>query len=260
MFVDRREVRRVYRPAILVSALAWLALLIRPELMAAHVHDSGMLPAINSYRMLALGWFLMLAAMMTPLLIPPICYLRSRTFARRRGRSVAFFAAGYFTVWTVAAALLLAIEIAAMARSHLPITAGSQLSRSNLTVAALAAVALVWQCSPIKQICLNRCHANGELAAFGTEADLSAIRFGLEHGFWCAGSCWALMLLPMLLPQAHLPAMAVVTMLVFSDRLGRPRLSSWRWRGLGGLMRVALAETQIRLQDHRTRHPSIPTA
>ena len=82
MFVDRREVRRVYRPALLVSALAWLVLLIRPELMAAHVHDSGMLPAINSYRMLALGWFLMLAAMMTPLLIPPICYLRSRTFAR----------------------------------------------------------------------------------------------------------------------------------------------------------------------------------
>ena len=247
MFVDRREVRRVYRPAILVSALAWLALLIRPELMAAHVHDSEMLPAINSYRMLALGCFLMLAAMMTPLLIPPICYLRSRTFARRRGRSVAFFAAGYFTVWTVAAALLLGIEVAAMSWSH----------GSSVMVAALAAVALAWQCSPIKQICLNRCHAHGELAAFGTEADLSAIRFGLEHGFWCAGSCWALMLLPMLLPQAHLPAMAVVTMLVFCDRVGRPRLPSWRWRGLGGLMRVALAETQIRLQDHRTRHPSM---
>jgi len=216
--VDRQEVRRVYRAALLASALSWLPLLIRPELIAAHVHDWRRALTVNSNGTLVLGWFLMLAAMMAPVLIPPICYVRSRSFARRRGRSVALFVCGYAAVWTVAAPLLLIIEAAARTLSPRP----------YLTVAALILVALAWQCSPIKQICLNRCHANGDIAAFGIEADLSAVRFGFEHGFWCAGSCWALMLLPPLVPQAHLLAMAVVTMLVFSDRLARPRLPNWR--------------------------------
>lgn len=236
MFVDRREVRRVSMTALVVSALAWLALLTRPELMAGHVHDMSS-TGVNSLRplgTLAPGWFLMLAAMMAPLLIAPVCHIRSRSFAARRGRSGALFVAGYFAVWTVAAAVLLTIGIAV--RSLLP--------GSRLPASAIAVVALVWQCSPIKQIGLNRCHSHREIAAFGIAADLSAMRFGIEHGFWCTVSCWALMLLTLLVSEGHLAVMAAATILVFGDRVERPRLPSWRWRGTGGLMRIAVAQTR----------------
>lgn len=236
MFIDRREVRRVSKPALVLCALAWLALLTRPELMAGHVHDmsSAEVNPLGPLRALAPGWFLMLAAMMAPLLIAPVCHIRSRSFAARRGRSVTLFVAGYFAVWTVAAAVLLTIGIAV--RSLSP---GSWLPAS-----ALAVVALVWQCTPIKQISLNRCHSHGEIAAFGIAADLSAMRFGIEHGFWCTVCCWALMLLTVLVPEGHLAAMAVATILVFGDRVERPKLPSWRWRGAGGLMRIAVAQTR----------------
>jgi predicted metal-binding membrane protein len=103
------------------------------------------------------------------------------------------------------------------------------------------------QLSPAKQRCLNRCHAHTELATFGAAADLGALRFGAAHGLWCAGSCWALMLAPMLLPQEHVAAMALVAVRTWSERLESPQPPRWRWRGLGKMRRIAAAQARIRL-------------
>jgi hypothetical protein len=56
------------------------------------------------------------------------------------------------------------------------------------------------------------------------------------------------MLSPMLLPQGHVAAMAVVTVLTVSERLEYPRPPSWRWRGFGKARRIVVAQTRIRLQ------------
>lgn len=260
MFVDRREVQQVSRPALLMCALAWLVLLVRPGLMHLHAHAMGSATTSprESWRMLLsgpwdallLGWVVMLTAMMPPALISPVIYIRSRSFASRRARSVGLFIAGYLAVWTAAAAVLVPIQLAAMSLAR----------QSCLIASAALAVALVWQCCPLKQICLNRCHAHRELAAFGFAADRSAIRFGLEHGFYCAGSCWAWMLLPMLIAVGHLVTMAVATVLIFAERVERPRLPNWRWRGAGALIRIVAAQTRFRLCNLRTERSSILAA
>jgi len=120
--------------------------------------------------------------------------------------------------------------------------------QSYLPAAGVVLIALVWQFSPVKQRCLNRCHAHTELAAFGAAADFDALRFGMTHGTWCAGSCWALMLFPMLLLRGHVVAMASVAVLIFSERLEQPRPPSWRWRGLGKATRIVVAQARIRLR------------
>jgi predicted metal-binding membrane protein len=77
---------------------------------------------------------------------------------------------------------------------------------------------------------------------------MDAFRFGFTQGMWCAGSCWALMLFPMLLPQGHVTAMAVVTLLIFSERLERPKPLSWRLRGPEMALRILIAQARIRLR------------
>ena len=109
-------------------------------------------------------------------------------------------------------------------------------------------MAFVWQCSPIKQRCLNRSHNRRELAAFGIAADLDALRFGITHGAWCVGSCWALMLFPIMVSQGHIAAMAAVSFVMLSDRLEQPRPLRWRLRVPGKLMRIVVPQTRIRLQ------------
>src|SRR5262249_8142641 len=96
---------------------------------------------------------------------------------------------------------------------------------------AVGLIAFVWQASPIKQRCLNRCHSHRPLSAFGVAADRDALLMGLDHGRFCVGSCWAIMLFPMLLPEGHVAAIAAGTLLVFCERLDPARPPAWRLRG-----------------------------
>ena len=249
---DPQEFGRVRNPVLLLSAAAWIGLLLAPgapmpahgAAMGAHgqPHSASlpMLLATSAPAALAAGWGLMLVAMMSPALIPPILHVRLSSFRRRRARATALFAAGYAAVWMAAVVILLAAALAIGAiRSLAP--------NPYLPAAGALLLAVVWQPSPAKQRCLNRCHAHPELAAFGLAADLGALRFGLSHGIWCAGSCWALMLLPLLLPRGHVAAMALATVLILGERLEHPRPPRWRWRGLGKASRIVTAQARIRL-------------
>jgi len=182
----------------------------------------------------------MLVAMMSPVLIPPIRHIRLSSFAHLRARSTALFLIGYTTIWMALGGVLLAIEL--VVRSF---------ARGYLPAAGVVLIALLWLFSPIKQRFLNRCHAHPELAAFGAAADLDALRFGMTHGTWCAGSCWALMLFPMLLPRGHVVAMAVAGVLIFSERLEQPRMPCWGWRGFGKAIRILVVQTRIALHAVR---------
>jgi predicted metal-binding membrane protein len=256
MTYDARELARVRDPVLLVSAVAWTLLLVEPRSMGMLAHcvatSSGATPLSASFRMLltmnqpaslAAGWALMLVAMMSPVLIPPVRHIRLRSFTHRRARSIVLFVAGYAAIWLALGGLPLAIELAVQLLTP----------QSYLPAAGVFLIASVWQFSPIKQICLNRCHAHNELAAFGAGADSDALWFGITHGIWCAGSCWALMLLPMLLARGHVVAMAAVAVLIFSERLEQPRPPCWRWRGLGKAIRIVIAQGRIRL--HALRFP-----
>ena len=243
---------RARQALLMASALAWILILAGPGNTALFSHcpalTSGALPFAPSFRMLlamnspfslAAGWSLMLVAMMAPAVIAPVLHVRQRSFRRRRTRASALFLAAYGAVWMTAGIILLATELAA----------SSFAPQSYWPATTAAAIAIIWQCSPGKQRCLNRCHLHREIRAFGSAADLDTIRFGVTHGFWCVRSCWAMMLAPMLLSHGHIVAMAMVSVLMFGERLEHPARPSWRWRGIGRLKRLAVAQTRVRLNE-----------
>jgi predicted metal-binding membrane protein len=248
MTLTLRERRRINIAILLTSLATWMMLLVNPGGIMTFAHcavsDSGpsaasikMLVAMNPPFSLAAGWLLMLAAMMLPTLLTPIAHILERSFKSRRARSLAFFISGYTAVWMAAGGILVAVKFGLIVLAP----------QSYVPAAAVFVIALVWQCSPMKQRCLNRNHNHRELAAFGFSADLDALRFGVTHGAWCAGSCWALMLFPMLLPSGHLAAMAIVTFVMISERLEQPQQLGWHFSLRGKLMRIAIAQTRLRL-------------
>lgn len=250
MTYEPHEFARVGKAVLLASAMAWTVLLFdRGGLnVVAHCNalksgasaPRGLLPmllAVSPPASLIMGWAAMLVAMMSPVLIAPICHLRLRSFADRRARSVALFVAGYAAVWMAMGYVLCAMALAM----------GIFAARSYLLLAGVALLTLVWQMSPLKQRCLNGCHGYTELAAFGREADFDALRFGVVHGIWCTGSCWALMLFPMLLSRGHLWAMAAAALVIAGERLESPMAPSWHWRGLGKAMRIVAAQARLHM-------------
>jgi len=234
---------RVRNAVLLCTGVAWALLIAAPTQMLAHCvlmdhapvsASLSMLVAMNSPSSLAAGWSLMLVAMMLPVLILPIGYIRRSSFAQRHIRSTALFLVGYFALWIAAGPVFLTLATAV--RLFAP--------QSWLPAITLLAVAVLWQFSPWKQICLNRCHVHIGLSAFGLTADLSALRFGLVHALWCVGSCWAWMFFPLLLPRGHMLAMVLVSGLALAERIESPARPRWQLRGLGRVTRIVLAQTR----------------
>ena len=216
-------------PLLAVSAAAWLALVVQPDETAVCVMASMRWSPVP----LLAASTLMFAAMMVPLIGAPVAHVRDRSFAERRARAVALFVAGYGLPWLAAGIVLLLLAAWIVA------------SGSALALAAAVAGIALWQVSPAKQQCLNRCHAHTELAAFGLKADLDVLRFGLTHAGWCIGACMGLMLLPMLFPRGHLALMAAVTLWLASERLDRPMPARWQWRGPAKIVRIARRQVRV---------------
>jgi predicted metal-binding membrane protein len=218
-----RDLAPVRHALLLVATGAWVVLLVDP-----HAH---MMPLTN--------WGLMLAAMMAPALVAPVGHVYLRSFTSRRVWLAVLFMIGYSAVWMAAGSVLLAVVRGVTSLATEP----------RLLAPGALAVAAAWQCSPLKQRCLNRCHARPEVAAFGAAASAGALRFGLREGMWCVGSCWALMLLPSFVaPSLHLVVMAAGSVQVFSERCDLSSPPMWRWRGPDKVTRFLVARSRLRLQ------------
>jgi predicted metal-binding membrane protein len=207
---------------LLVSLVGWTAPLAAGRWFAVPDFCGGSAgswlepDALAQYHpgLLVLPWLLMLLAMMPPLLARPIRHLWRRSLRRRRMRAIALFAAAYTAVWLLGGVVLLAAAI--MLRGF-----------AEVAVVPAAAIAFLWQATPVKQVCLNGCHRLPPLATFGLAADLDCLRFGFTAGSWCVGTCWALMLVPLAAGAAHLTLMAVASLVMLLERLGPPRPARW---------------------------------
>ncbi|PMX03167.1 hypothetical protein C1X59_05975 [Pseudomonas sp. FW215-R2] len=156
----------------------------------------------------AAGMTLMLVAMMTPALAGPALHLWFRSLSRHRWRAIVLFLLGYFCVWLAACALLFVIALLLVS-----------LTDSELVAGAMAVVGwLIWQLSVMRSRCLARCHQQPRLSVFGMAALVDPLCFGVTHGFWCVTTCWALMLIPLCLPYAHLPVMLGGAVLIAYER------------------------------------------
>ena len=205
--------RRGVRPAavaagVLAAALgAWLVTLDRMAGM-----DAG--PGTD---LGALGWFLglwatMMAAMMLPATAPVVA-LFSRTSSLAR---TAAFVAGYLAVWVAygLAAYGLYRAIAAADPSVLAWDEAGPYVAGGAVVAAG-----IYQLTPLKAVCLRHCRSPLHLLLTRSRPGLAgAARMGGEHGLWCAGCCWALMLVLFAVGVMSLFWMAVVAVVVLAEK------------------------------------------
>jgi predicted metal-binding membrane protein len=241
---DDRDRVKVRNAVLVVAALAWGTSIWSVSMGPLPVSTVGLPSAHAQHHAMhgdaisaaaVVNWLLMLVAMMAPILMQPIQFLRGSSLARRRTRSTLLFLAGYAGVW-ICAGIVMLLLVPALGSSGAP---------PYFQVAAVLVIALARQCSPAKQACLNRCHALLAPAAFGRAADRDALVFGATQGVWCAGSCWAWMLVPLLLPSGHLAAMAAATVLIFCERLDDPAPVGWRWHGLGRVRRIVAQRGRV---------------
>ncbi|MDQ2984869.1 MAG: DUF2182 domain-containing protein [Actinomycetota bacterium] len=185
----------------------------------------------------SLGWYVgiwvtMMAAMMLPSVAPMVLTFTRISRERSRRGQAAFvptwiFLAGYLAAWTayglLAYGFYRAIKSAApsfLAWNHEgPYVAGAALMLAGL-----------YQLTPLKDVCLRHCRGPMHFVLHGwREGRGGALRMGVEHGLYCVGCCWGLMLALFALGVMSLFWMAVIAGVIFlekaapaGDKLTRP--------------------------------------
>jgi predicted metal-binding membrane protein len=215
-----------------ITSLAWLYLEKMPMTPADFGGFAARLAAPIPPPIVDLGLtFLMWAVMMVAMMLPtasPMILMYARFAGSRAAVSpswVWMFGAGYLAVWTVfsaaatiAQALLVRASIITEALSVTPVIGGVILVATGF-----------YQLSPWKTACLRGCQS--PLAFFMTrwcDGAAGAFRMGVQHGAFCVGCCWLLMVLLFVAGVMNLAWVAVITAFVLIEKLvPYPRATSF---------------------------------
>jgi predicted metal-binding membrane protein len=166
-------------------------------------------------------WVTMMAAMMFPSAAPMVL-LFHRVSGERAKRGQTFvptwvFALSYLAVWTV-------YGLAAYGLYRLVVQFDFGFlswERGGPYVAggAIAAAGL-YELTPLKSVCLRHCRSPLHFVmGHWRHGRLGAIRMGVEHGAYCVGCCWGLMIVLFALGVMSLTWMAFVAALIFAQKL-----------------------------------------
>jgi predicted metal-binding membrane protein len=198
--------RPEWRAAVL-AATAWLALLAglgtHPPHLGMHHAPLGPLAGLP-------GWSLMIVAMMVPVTLPAVRYVGLNSMRRRRQRAMALYTAVYVGVWVL-------FGVTALGAYHLLSVHLGVGDRPLLAVAL--AVAAGWQLTRAKRRALFACGRTVPLPPAGRRADAGCVRFALLQAWRCVRSCWAIMLVMVVVGHANLAWMVALTTLVVAEEL-----------------------------------------
>ena len=221
-------------------ALAGLGWMVTGKRMAGMDAGPGSDPGALGFFLTM--WVVMMAAMMFPSAWPMVAvYAQLQVRRRELGRpaptgGTALFVAGYLLTWTGFGLLMWAVYQAAawltsdaLAWNH----AGRWLAGGAVLMAA------VYELTPAKYGCLRRCRGPFSfLLGAWRDGAAGALRMGVEHGAWCVGCCWALMV-----ALFAIGVMSVTWMVFIAALIAAEKLLPWRRAVVGAvsLLLVALA-------------------
>jgi predicted metal-binding membrane protein len=167
----------------------------------------------------AIAWVVMIAAMMLPTTLPLLLMFRRITQARSDGARLAVLVVlGFFAAWFgfgVVAHLADATLRSIAADSAWFIGHGWTVAAAVLIGAGL------FQFSALKYRCLEQCHAPFGFVAsrwHGRSPSNEALRIGFDHGVFCVGCCWALMLLMFVVGMGNLGWMLVLAAAMAAEK------------------------------------------
>ena len=212
---------------VIVAAAAWWFLLASEAAMTRMAGDGPimalmwlmMTPVDTVPYLLAAStmWIAMMIAMMIPAAVPMALIYRRMDRGASSNLDTFIFSCGYLAGWSFyslgAAGLQWWLHSRGTLHGHLLVTG------ANLAAAILIAAG-VYQLTPLKEACLNRCRSPlGFFVENWKEGRIGAFKMGLHHGFFCVGCCWVLMLLMFAGGAMSVATMAALSIFILAERL-----------------------------------------
>jgi predicted metal-binding membrane protein len=213
---------------LLIAAGAWLALWLlnspsqTPQTLHDHLGGHSETSELAVLLFVA-GWTLMTVAMMLPTSLPVLTTFH--TIAGRRADRlllVALVISGYLFIWTLFGIVVyygnVVFQWVASRNSWL-------MEHSWVVAPILLLLAGLFQFTPLKYRCLDKCRSPLSFVIGhwqGRHDRWQAFRLGVDHGVFCVGCCWALMLLMFIVGVGSL-----IWMMILAVVMGVEKNAPW---------------------------------
>jgi predicted metal-binding membrane protein len=167
-------------------------------------------------------WAVMMAGMMLPSAAPLLLLFgaaaRRRSVNADAAREIVALAAGYVTMWAIFSVVVTAAQLTLAA---LLIVSPMMTLTSPSVAAALLFLAGTYQLTPLKSMCLRKCQSPVSFLMHRWRSGVGgAFRMGIDHGTYCLGCCWAVMLLLFVGGVMNLTVIAALTAFVLFEKIG----------------------------------------
>jgi predicted metal-binding membrane protein len=222
-----REAAPAWAAIAALTALAWIVTLDQVRAMGNGAGTMGM-----SFVAFVAMWTAMMAAMMFPSMAP-VAILWTRSIVHRSCKAVAsyriaLFVTGYLLAWAFAGVLAF---LGLMLFEQVLIMSGNH---AGWLGAAIFLIAGVYQLTSFKDVCLRHCRSPMSLLVHYTSFRGRGIdlRVGFHHGLYCVACCWGLMLILVAVGVMNIPAMVLLTIVIFAEKLLRHGLFIARLIGI----------------------------
>ena len=211
--------------AVVVSAWVVLALWGASPFAGLLSHRSigtGPFPPAVGAIIFVGGWSLMTIAMMLPSSLPLVNLFRTIVAERADAdRLVLRLVIGYLGMWAFFGILAYRGD----AIVHRALEALPEFATAASWIGAMILLAAgVYQFTPLKQICLEKCRSPYSFVVEhwrGRRAGWDALWLGVRHGLFCVGCCWTLMLLMFAVGGANLGWMLALGAVMAAERTTR---------------------------------------
>jgi predicted metal-binding membrane protein len=218
----------VRRPALRISPAAVVLVLLSAALVTWIVTVQRMrgMDAGPGTDLGGLGWYVgiwvtMMAAMMFPSAAPMV-FLFHRVSRERaaRGQPVVptwIFALSYLAVWTAYGLVAYGLYRLVV---HFDLGFLDWDRGGRYVAGGAIAGAGIYELTPLKSVCLRHCRGPLHFLLHGWRNGVTgALRMGTQHGAYCVGCCWGLMVVLFALGVMSLTWMAVVAALIFAQKV-----------------------------------------
>ena len=228
---------------IVVLSWAWIVPMARDMYGPMTGPSAWMMTGMWNARFMFLLWCMwsvMMVAMMlpsaSPMLLLYATVVRNRSSAGAAAQVYAM-AGGYLLAWglfSLAAVVLQGVLSALLLVTPMMETA------TPLAAGVLLLAAGIYQFTPLKAACLRSCRSPlSFITQHWRTGGSGAFRMGFEHGLYCVGCCWALMLLLFVGGVMNLWVIIALTIVVLVEKLAAfgahtTRVTGAALIGLGG--------------------------
>lgn len=233
--IPRRDQILIATCILLIAALAWAYLMyLNSQASSARASQTAMegmgmptdmaggVGGVAGVLLTFTMWSVMMVGMMAPS-ATPMLLLFATSQARRGARGAPMltllFGVGYLTIWL---GFSVAATLAHWTLDHAMLLSPTMAVASRRVAGALCIGAGLYQLAPLKHGCLQHCQSPvGFLLSRWREGSRGAFEMGFRHGIYCLGCCWALMALLFAVGVMNLIAVALLTVFILAERVGR---------------------------------------